>query len=239
MANTCRQYLHEALKACEPFRFIKQKSPNVLLVDYPEDNSHDVTSVFHAVYHQNVRNVISHMSRECYVKVDAAVHVPDTNTSLFFVGSKILVYNLIKKAQVDSKFVPELSKSNVDTAFIVPNTSKIRILSGCESWDIDALSLELMVSERMQKSPCVHIDAAVVWQSKQYTFKECHVTIEGQEPIPLAEWGLPCHIDAVLHNEGNLIIFKGNNFWKYTGQGYSIQEGRTLDWTIDAVRCLP
>lgn len=66
---------------------------------------------------------------------------------------------------------------------------------------------------------------------------DCHVTPQDQEPIALADWGLPCNIDAALDDGDHVTVFKGNHYWKYTGQGNATLEGKTLDWRIDAVRC--
>ncbi|CAG5117069.1 unnamed protein product, partial [Candidula unifasciata] len=237
MAESCRMYLHEALKACELYRFQVNKSPNVLLVDYPEVGSQEVTSVFHAVYHQNLRNLVAHLPGKCQVKLDAAVRIPGSETSFFFVGDQVLVYSHSKKSQVDSRPIPSIYDGRVDAAYMPKNASILRIIKGCEMWQVDAGNFSNVLTPRSQMSPCVQPDDAVVWQSRLYIFKGCYATLQGLEPIPLADWGLPCDIDAAFNNRDHIAIFKGNDYWKYTGQGNATRDGKTLDWTIDAVRC--
>ncbi|BFZ20208.1 hypothetical protein BsWGS_23247 [Bradybaena similaris] len=236
-AAKCKPYLHEALEACEGYRFQRQKSPNVLLVDYPEVGRDEVPSVFNAVYHQNLRNVIAHLSRKCQVKVDAAVKVPGSDFSLFFVGDKILVYSDSKKSQINSRPLAGVLTNHIDAAYILPGTNTLRIIEGCEMWDVEADSINRVVTPRSRMSPCVKPDAAVVWKSRLHIFKDCHVTPNDMAPIALALWGLPCNIDAALDNGDHLTVFKGNHYWKYTGQGNATLEGKTLDWRVDAVRC--
>ncbi|XP_059176735.1 uncharacterized protein LOC131956294 [Physella acuta] len=229
-AQKCQPYLHEALKACEESRHPNGNSPNVLLVDYPEENSDSINSVFHAVFHQNVRNIFKHRPQSCVVKIDAAVSVDD-DTTLFFVGEKIIVH---KVAQTDVKNVPGLY--NIDTAYKIPGTNIIKVFKGCESWDVDGASLLPVTSDRQQIQTC-DVDAAVVWNSKVHVFKGCSVTSEGLEQNPLPQWGLPCNIDTVLLAKGELIFFKGNEYWTYTADKEIKQRGNTLDWRIDAVKC--
>ncbi|CAL1525911.1 unnamed protein product [Lymnaea stagnalis] len=233
MAEKCRPFLHQALRACEGFRFERNDSPNVLLVDYPEVDSGATSSVFHAVYHQNVRNIHKHRSQSCRVKVNAAVRVSQEET-LFFIGKKIIVYSHSRRAQVGVRDAPDLY--NIDAAYGVPERNAVRIVKGCETWDVDATSLLPLSRERRALVTC-NLDAAVVWLSQLHTFKGCNVTTEGSDPTPLVSWGLPCQLDAVLHSDGKLFVFRDNSYWKYTGKGVASLEGHTLDWTIDAVQC--
>nr|KAI8739473.1 PI-PLC X domain-containing protein 1-like [Biomphalaria glabrata] len=232
-AAKCRPFYHQSLRACEQFRFVRNDSPNVLLVDYPEEANDPSSSVFQAVHHQNIRNIYQHKKSSCYVKVDAAVKV-NAQTILFFSGSRIITYDVTHLSQSNIRHVPGLE--SIDAAYLSLAGNFISVIKGCIYWEINSTSL-LPVSAEVTRNETCDIDAAIFWKDQLYTFKGCNVTSQGGRVQPLLKMGLPCSLDAALLIDSNVYAFKGNNYWIYNDHGEAKLVGKTLDWNIDVVHC--
>ncbi|KAH9504840.1 hypothetical protein Btru_062074 [Bulinus truncatus] len=232
LAEQCRPFYQQSLRACEKFRFVQHDSPNVLLVGFPEEAIGPTWTVFQAVNQQNVRNIYQHRGTSCYVKVNAAVQV-NANEILFFSGPRIITYSVTHQSQIKLGNVSDLE--NIDAAYVNPSQNVISVIKGCDYWEIN--SVLLPVSSKSTKNETCDIDAAVVWKDQLYIFKDCNVTIDGSESQSLNQWGLPCSVDTVLLYNEKLYIFKGNQYWSYNNGGQASPEGQTLDWNIDVVHC--
>ncbi|GFR64941.1 PI-PLC X-box domain-containing protein [Elysia marginata] len=239
LANKCRQrhFLHAVLRVCESYRHRHNKSPNILLVDYPEVDTDNINSVFHAVYHQNVRNIYRHRRGDCQVSVDAAVRRPGTeDQALFFTGSKVIIYSHKSGAQVQKGEVSQVP--NVDAAYISED-GHIVVKKGCMTRHLGSRSLQPL-ENRWRESPGCNLasDAAAVWEGTLYVFQGCHVMPQGRSPVKLSLWGLPCDVDAALNFRGQFYVFQSNHFWVCRdGERTFSFGGATLDWMIDAVVC--
>ncbi|GFN86175.1 matrix metalloproteinase-14 [Plakobranchus ocellatus] len=236
LAGLCKHHLHDALRACQPYRFSHNASPNVLLVDYPEVNAQVTTSVFHAVYHQNVRNILQHRPGSCRVKIDAAVRKPhSTDQVLFFVRSTIIIYSFTQNVQINEITIPGVS--SVDAAYI--QGDNIVLTKGCETLLLNGSSLEPLTHHWSDIAPCDSTyDGADVWNFTLHIFKGCHLKVQNQPPENLTVYGLPCDVDAAFTFGTKTFVFKENNFWVRTSEDTTfIPGGYSLDWTIDAVVC--
>ncbi|KAK3742376.1 hypothetical protein RRG08_013623, partial [Elysia crispata] len=213
LAQQCRPFHHEMLRACEPHRYRHNDSPNVLLVDYPEVDPDSPSSVFTAVFHQNVRNVHKHRREQCQVRVDAAVRRPSQDDeSLFFVGSKIIVFSHSSRVQTREIEVPGVTA--VEAAYI-SGESQITVIKGCESLRLNSTSLQPLDSDwtRISSSCDASLDAAESRDGTLYVFRGCYVIAEGQTPKHLSSLGLPCDVDAALNFGGETFVFKYSHFW--------------------------
>ncbi|GFN86180.1 1-phosphatidylinositol phosphodiesterase [Plakobranchus ocellatus] len=236
LADLCKHDLHDALKACQPYRFSQTASPNVLLVDYPEDSAKETTSVFHAVYHQNVRNILQHRPVSCRVKIDAAVRKPHSaDEVVFFVRSKIITYSFSKNVQINETTMPD--NSSVDAAYI--EGDKIVVTKGCLSLLLSGSTLKPLSSQWKYMPQCYSpYDAADVWNVKLHTFQGCEIMIQYQTSEKLASYNLPCDVDAAITSGAKTYVFKGNDYWVRTSATTAFTPGgNSLDWTIDAVVC--
>lgn len=237
LAEECRHFHHAALRSCETFRFRHGRSPNVLLVDYPEVQPDHPNSVFQAVHHQNVRNLLAHRPNTCRVRVDAAVRRPGMNDQvLFFVGSKVIVYSHSLGAQIQEIPVPGIT--SVDAAY-VSLEGDIIVIKDCESVALASSSLAPLTTTWTAVPACdPRIDATTRWGGDLYVFQGCYMTTQGQQPISLRQLGLPCDVDAALTFNDELFVFSGNIFWgRRQGEATFSWRGSTLDWTIDVVVC--
>ncbi|RUS85340.1 hypothetical protein EGW08_006883 [Elysia chlorotica] len=237
LAQECRQFHHDMLRACEQHRYRQNNSPNVLLVDYPEEDPHSPSSVFSAVFHQNIRNLHRHRQGTCQVRIDAAVRRPsEEDESLFFVGSKVKVFSHSNKMQIREIRIPRVS--SVDAAY-VSDDGHITLIKGCKSIKVNSSSLQTLESDWTTMPSCdSSLDAAEYWNDELYFFKDCNVTIEGQTSQRLSTLGLPCAVDAALNFAGVAYVFKDNRVWvRREGETTFSPDGHTLDWSIDAVVC--
>ncbi|XP_012943202.2 uncharacterized protein LOC101851368 [Aplysia californica] len=241
MADACRPHVHQMLRACEAHRFPSHKSPNIVLVDWPEEASDDVTSVYHAVRHQNVRNIATHRPISCQVRVDAAFHMTNTSRSFFFVGQRLVEYDHDVGAQIASRSLDVLNISthgDVSSAFFHETTRKIHVFQGCRKVELDPVTLTLVSGSEITRDPCTPVDAALTWNGMQILFEGCHVHNPSSPDLSPEQLGFPCDVDAALMHDGHVYAFKGNDYYRYdTRQNQGRLVGRTLDWTIDAVQC--
>lgn len=241
LADRCRRrhFLHALLRVCEEYRYRKNRSPNVLLVDYPEVNPFSTNSVFHAVYHQNVRNIYNHRRGDCQVSVDAAVRRPgNKDQSLFFSGSKVIVYSHSQRAQIQELEIAGVFM--VDAAYAL-STDVIVLIKDCMMMALNSTTMKpLNPKPNWSYFPSCQsrVDAAEVLNGTLTVFQGCLVTPKGRSRQHLFSWGLPCDIDAVLNFDEYTYVFRGNIYYVCKqGKKTCLHGGATLDWTIDVVVC--
>ncbi|GFR75962.1 Tat pathway signal sequence like protein [Elysia marginata] len=243
LAAACSHFHDAALRACETYRFRHHRSPNVLLVDYPERETTWGTSVFQAVYHQNLRNIYTHRRPRCQVRVDAAAMVPFSQshswTSVFFVRSKVILYSHSHNRQKNILSLPS-GITSVDSAYLSDEDFLV-VTKDCQTTNLQIQDQNLVSTPSNWTSipGCESaLDAVDTWDGRHNVFHGCYVTALGQGPTSLEQLGLPCNIDAALTYGGESYVFKGNSYWvRREGQTTFSHGGSTLDWYLDAVVC--
>ena len=174
------------------------------------------------------------------MRIDSALRLGDTSRVMFWSAGEAVTYDMVSE-QVTSRLSLWPDLSNSSACYLHPVTGRLVVFAGCQRREFlpriiqssDVTSHYLFNSTTL--TDLCPVDAAVVWGGRLHLFTGCQVCVDGRGTFPVSQWDFPCFVDAAFAYDETLYVFKGDNYFKRSGN--ITTRGKILDWNIDLVQC--